>query len=247
MRAVLALAILLGAATARAEPLRRHALELDASLDIQAATHLLFAPTTLAPDAWYGVTDRLTVGWVTSAHALSRVEPGGGLCLTGSAHGCHRLYDNIGIDTLYRLQDGAFEIAARARFVVRSFDPMKPSVRPGVWLRWHRGAWAIEADPHVQIGLANRDQGNRDQMSLPLWLRLQLGCHARGWLFTGARGEVIDFGEKYEIPLALGFAARVAPGVEVGAEAGFPAALGPQNELSDRSAYVFVAWHKMAP
>jgi hypothetical protein len=225
--------------------LPRHALEVDATVEVNAGTRAWGEPVSLAPDVWWGATDRLTVGVVTSARALSRVEPGDGLCLTGSAHGCDRLYDNLGVDGRWSVRRGALAVAARLRLVARSFAPLRPSLRPGALLRWRRGAVAVEADPYVQLGLANRDQGNRDQLAVPLWLRFQLGCRAAGWVQTGVRGELAGFAEKYAIPLALGAAVRLGP-VDVGAEVGAPALLGPQNQLRDRSAYVFVRWRTRA-
>jgi hypothetical protein len=222
--------------------LPRRALRVDATVEINLRTREAFEPVSLAPDAWWGATDRLTVGVVTSSRALSRVEPGDGLCLRSEEHGCDRLYDNLALDGLWSLREGPLAVAARTRLVARSFaDPFKPSVRPGVLARWRRGAFAIEADPHLQIGLANRDQGNRDQLSLPLWFRFQLGCRAAGYVHTGARGELIGFDEKLDVPFALGAAVRAGP-IDVGVEAGFAALLGPQNQLAERMAYVFARW-----
>jgi hypothetical protein len=250
--ALVVIAILAAAGPARADVwprslvLARGELRVRGTVAINLGARIAFEPVSLAPDAWWGATDRLTVGVVTSAAALSRVEPGGGLCLTGSAHGCPRLYDNVALDGLWSWRRGALAIAARTRLALRAFSPAKPSLRPGALIRWRRGAVALEADPHLQLGLAHRDQGNRDQLAVPLWLRFQLGCRAAGWVQTGVRGELAGFSEKYEIPLAVGVAVRVGP-VDVGAELGAPAVLGPQNELRDRSAYVFVEWARMPP
>jgi hypothetical protein len=250
--ALVVIAIGAAAAPARADVwpdalvLPRGELHVRATVELELGTRIAFEPVSLAPDAWWGATDRLTIGVVTSAHALSRVEAGSGLCLTGSAHGCPRLYDNLALDGRWSLRRGRLAVAARARLAARSFDPWKPSLRPGVRVRWRRGPLALEADPHLQLGLANRDRGNRDQLSLPLWVRFQLGCRAAGWVHTGVRGEVAGFSEKYEIPLAVGAAVRVGP-VDVGAEVGFPALLGPQNVVGGRSAYLYVEWATMQP
>lgn len=200
-----------------------------------ALTAELEPALSLAPDVWWGVTDGFTLGLITSARAQDRVEARNGVCV----HGCDRLYDNVALDGRWSLQRGRLAIAARVRLGERSFAPFRPTLRPGVQVRWWRGAFAIEADPHVQIGLANRAEGNRDQLALPVWLRAQLGCRASLWLHTGARGEAIDFAEKYAVPFALGAALRVGP-VVVGVEAGFAALLGPQNQLADHSASLFV-------
>ncbi len=170
------------------------------------------------PDIWFDVTDRLTLGVTTSARALSRLHVA-------------QYYDDVALDGLWKLDP---RVSLRARFV-QSWEPWRPSIRLGALVRARRGAWAIEGDPHVQVGLANTDLGNRAQLDVPLWLRFH-----GAWVRTGARGELSGFTEKVAIPLGLGGVVH-AGRLDVGAEVAFPRLLGPQNEFRTRVAYVYVS------
>jgi hypothetical protein len=240
VRAAAALLVLFAATRAHAEPwpgrlvVPPGLIDVAITVEVNLGVREVAEPVSIAPDVWWGATDRVTVGVTTSARALSRYETGHGLCV----HECERLYDNLAIDARGEVAPWA---AARLRVVARSFAPFKPSARLGAVVRARRGAWAIEADPHVQTSLGNRALGNRDQVSLPVWLRFQLGCRAAGWVFTGARGEIAGLREKVVVPIGAGVVVGLGA-VDVAIEAGLPAALGPQNQSKPRMAWLTVGW-----
>ena len=214
--------------------LEREQVELAVALEASLMTGKWGEPSSVAPDAWVGATDELTVGVVHSSRAIGVLDAGLGLCFTGSDHGCPRAYDNAGLDARYAVKRGWLAAAARARLVAASFDPFKPFVAIGGLGRLHRGRFAVIADPHVQIGLANRDQGNRD------WIRVPLGLAAEPvlgrWtiaLRTGLDGEVAVFGEAYMIPIGIDTTVRVGR-VDVSLMAAFPSLLGPLNQYRTR-------------
>jgi len=170
------------------------------------------------PDIWFDATDRLTVGVTTSARALSRLHVA-------------QYYDDVAVDGLWKLDP---RVSLRARFV-QSWDPWRPSLRVGALARWRRGPWAVEGDPHVQLGLANTELGNRAQLDVPVWLRFH-----GAWLRTGARGELSGFLEKVAIPIGVGGVVHVGR-LDLGVEVAFPRLLGPQNEFRSRVGYVYVS------
>jgi hypothetical protein len=205
---------------------------------------LVRKPWSLAPDFAVGVTDRLTLGVVHSARGLSLVESGFGFCL--AEQGCERgAYDEIGIDSRWALvrRDG-LALAARARFVSRSFDPWKPSLRLGALVRFHRGRFAVVADPQLQLGVYHRDLGNRDWLRVPVWLQVQPFCHVMLALRTGIEGELVTFADAFAIPMALELVVRPHPRADAALSYGFPGLLGPQNEYKVRhlSLTVTVRW-----
>lgn len=206
------------------------AIDARASVEVSLNARHVADPISLAPDVWYGVRDDVTIGVITSGDALPRIQVGDGLC-----HGCARLYDNLGLDLRVRVSR---QVAFESQVVLRSFDPWKPSWRPGLRVHVARGAFAVDVAPQLWLGLANVDRGNADELNVPLWGRLFFGP-AEAWLFTGMRGELAGFGETYAIPIAVGFAVDVHD-TEIGAQAGLPELLGPQNQVKDRSMFVFV-------
>jgi hypothetical protein len=159
-------------------------------------------------------------------------------------HGCeHGIYDEVGLDSRYAfVHASGLALAARARFVSRSFDPWKPSVRVGALARWQRGRFAIVADPQLQLGLAHRDLGNRDWLRVPLWLAVQPAPHLSIALRTGIDGELVTFGDAFMIPIAFDVTVAVFDGMDVSFLAGFPNLIGPLNNLDARHAMFTVTW-----
>jgi hypothetical protein len=201
-----------------------------------------FEPISLAPDLHCGVHPRLTLGVTHSARSLSRVDSGGGLCLRGEEAGCPRVYDGTAVDALAPVPGGAAAVAARARLVASSYDPLKPSLRAGALVRLRRGPAAAVLDPHIVIGLAHRDRGNRDQLNLPLVGQLQLGARAAVTFRTGVRGELATFGDAFAVPVGAGVQVSPSPAWDIGLEAAFAKLLGPQNTFKERHLAVFVTF-----
>jgi hypothetical protein len=220
--------------------LARDAGEAAAALELDLSKRREFEPASVAPDVWYGATDRLTIGIVHSARALGVLDAGGGLCFRGSAHGCPRAYDNVAIDARYRLRAGWLAVAARTRVAIGSFDPFKPSVRPGALIRLHKGRFGLTADPHLQIGLDHRDLGNRDWLRVPVWFAVQPVRRVAIALRTGVDGEFATFGDTFAIPLGLDATVRVSKKVELSALFAFPTLGGPQNQFNPRVAWLSV-------
>jgi hypothetical protein len=205
----------------------------------------LWQPISLAPDLSCGTAIGLTVGVIHSARALSRIDAGDGLCLTGEDDGCPRIYDGGAVDVRLRMPGGrAVRVALRARLVAKSLDPFKPSARLGALVRvgGRTGRLSLLADPHVSLGLAAEELGNRDFVALPLVGQLQIGHRVALELITGVRGEMAGFDEKFTIPVGVGIIATPTADIDVGLEAAFSKLLGPQNTFKQRYAALFVTW-----
>ncbi len=201
-----------------------------------------FEPVSLAPDVHCGVAARLTVGVTHSARALSLVDSGGGLCLRGEEGGCAHAYDGTAVDSLVHLRDGGAAVAARARLVAGSYSPFKPSLRVGALVRLRRGRAALVLDPHLAVGLANRDRGNRDQLNVPVRGQLLLGSRVLLAFGTGVRGELAVFRDAFAVPVAMGVELSTAPAWDLGLEVGFPRLLGPQNTFRERHVTLYVTY-----
>lgn len=217
----------------------------EASLSAPGGGTELFEPISLAPDLHCGTPLGLTLGVTHSARALSLVDSGNGLCLTGEDGGCPRPYDGAALDVRRPMPGGrAVRVALRARLVAKSFEPFKPSARLGALVRvgGQGGLLSLLADPHVSLGLGNQDQGNRDFVALPLALQLQLGRRVALELISGVRGEVDAFDEKFAIPIAFGVIATATRDIELGLEVGWPKLLGPQNTFKQRHAALVVTY-----
>jgi hypothetical protein len=136
-----------------------------------------FEPVSIAPDVWYGVSPRITVGLVHSSRAMTGFlgGAGDGLCLTGEEGGCAGVYDRVGVvgrlhvaDRVLTVSGGPISLAVDGGLVVASFDPLLASAKLGVAARWQRGKLIAELSPNLWLGLTERDRGNGERLHLPL-------------------------------------------------------------------------------
>ena len=248
-----ALFVCLLAATARADSndvvsrsivVGRGAVAAELTVEVNLAHSFKAEPLSFAPDVWWGATDALTVGLVHSNASLDRFEPGASICVrTDDVLYCDSPYRGSGVDARYRVvEQGAFELAPRARVLVRDVDPFKPALTLGALGKWTRGRYAITFDPYLQLGLANQERGNRAQLWLPVELALQPTCRWQLALSTGWNSVLDVIEDGWHIPVAVGVRARATAHVDVGATLGFATLLGPQNTPKQRVLFVSVGW-----
>ncbi len=201
-------------------------------------------PLVLAPDAWVGATERLTVGIIHSSPSVDRIGGRASFCVRESALTCDAPYQGSGVDLRYRLSDAPLAIAPRVRFLIRDLDPFKPAVTLGTLVRWSRGRFSVTTDPFLRFGLANTDQGNRAAFSLPIWLGVQPTCRWLVELHTGADGDLAVIRDGWHMPLSLVVTARATAQVDVIVEAGFPQLYGPQTNIDERAVMITAAYSR---
>jgi hypothetical protein len=225
-------------------------LRADVTAEISLSTYYASGqPTSLAPDLWYGVLPELTVGVIHSDLSLDRIQAGASFCVVTNAVVCPDRYHGSAIDVLYSMETGTFAAAAHARLLL--FDKPLPDDQPtvfvpaltiGATLRWHRGRWSITGDPYLQLGLANRQYGNRAQLWLPVTFAMQPMARLELEFRTGWNSTLATIGDGYNVPAAIGVRARALWNVDVGALFGFPSLLGPQNDVKDRVLFFDLSW-----
>jgi hypothetical protein len=197
-------------------------------------------------DAWadgldlaVAVSPRLTLGLGHSARARGTLDHGGGWCHDGRGQVCDRAYAGALVDARWLARRGQRgSVTALVRAGVIGLGPVRPVVRLGLSGRRWRGRWWGALEPEFQIAFGHREAGNRDQLVAPLWIGFGRR-RAAGWLMTGVRGELVGFGEKFEIPFLLGGGFTYGR-VRVGAEAGMPQLAGPQNTGNVRHAAIWL-------
>lgn len=253
MRFALAAVVMFAAASGRASPasdivgrplvLDEGALELRLTAEINVERGRVAQPLSLAPDAWWGVARRWTVGVIHSNASVDRIGAGASLCVRqGGVPGCRGAYRNTGLDLRFSALEGAFALAPRLRALIRDVEPFKPAVTLGAVMRWTQGRFAIASDPYVRLPLANHSLGNRAHLALPLWLAVQ---PARGWMIALHTGYDADFAvlrDGGHGPFSLGARVRATDDVDVGLEAGWADLLGPQHNGRQAAVLVSVDW-----
>lgn len=242
MRVTLAVLMVAGAAHADPIVLDRGQVEAELVVEANLAPGMFAQPLSLAPDLWWGASERWTIGIVHSDPAIDRFQPGASLCVRSGDMICSHLYRGGGIDVRWSALTGDLAIAPRARLLVREIDPWKPALTLGALVQWTHGRFALTGDPYVQAGLANRNLGNRSQLFLPVELAVDL---ARRWeidLRTGYTSELAVWRDGYHIPAWTGARFAATPSLEVGAAVGFYSLLGPQATPKERALFVTLDW-----
>jgi hypothetical protein len=252
-----AAAIVLAAAPASADPdgpddlvarplvLDEGALDLRLGIEIGVQRVSFARPLSLAPDAWWGLSPRWTVGVIHSSASVDRIDAGATFCVRESAvPTCDRLYRGSGVDVRLGAVAGALAVAPRLRLLVRDVDPLKPAVTLGALVRWTRGRFAITSDPYLRLPLAGADQGNRASLSIPLWLAVQ---PARGWMLAVHTGFDVDlavFRDGSHGPFALAVTRRVTREIDLAIEAGWARLLGPQYDAKHGAVVITAGWRR---
>ncbi|MGE0401608.1 MAG: hypothetical protein AB7T06_33210 [Kofleriaceae bacterium] len=133
------------------------------------------SPVWIAPSVFYGVLPKLQVG----------ITHDPGICLLGerdllgtTVDECRGgLYDDFAVDGLYMLVDKPdkhFSIAGHGAIGASTFDPVFLYLRAGALARYTFGSrFAVIADFSLRLGLANRDEGNKEMLDLPVQLAVQ--------------------------------------------------------------------------
>nr|HEX4313569.1 hypothetical protein [Kofleriaceae bacterium] len=231
--AVIALTVY--ARVARAEPLVLGRGDVAAQVVVEADLATFAKPLSIAPDAWVGVTDALTIGWVDSDAALDLVNDGANACFARDApFGCPPHVS--GIDARYLVLDW---LAPRVRVLAKGLSPFEPAITIGALARLlRRGRVELTADPYVQLGLANTDRGNASSIVLPLFATVTVVPRVSVTGETGYVSDVSVWSDGYHIPLSATVDAKLAPHVEAALEAGFTSLVGPQNNVKQREAWL---------
>jgi len=256
MRAVAASLVMLAlhAATASADATdivsRRLTLDdgqLEARFVVEAGieTGRPLRPLSLAPDVWWGVTERLTLGLVHSNASLDRIDAGRTFCVRpGIIVGwqCADTYRGSGLDARWSVREGTLALAPRMRLLVRELDPFKPAVTLGVLGRARRGRFAVTTDPYLRLGLANTDKGNRAALEIPVWLTVQPVAGTSASLRLGYESDVAVARDGWRGSLGLGVTHRLGESLEVGFELGYPALFGPQHLRQRRNVMLAITY-----
>ena len=238
---------LLGISTARAQdddytkdtwPLEatKRPLTLDAGmLEIRGDTFMfnltkdaVGEPFALAPDVYYGVNKKLTVG---ITHEV-------GICLAGEDKGCTKVYNDFTIDALYGIMlKGSFQLAGHGGLAFKSIDPFMMGLNVGLLGRINAGNVAIVFDPRLYVGFTERDNAalpGKEQLSIPLWLQFQVNPQTMAYAVSGFEGPLEDFSDFYRVPLGLGALFAINNRLDFGGEFQFTNLLGKDGDADGR-------------
>ena len=177
----------------------------------------------------YGASERLSLG----LHSRE------GLCVTGSKHGCAKVFNQLGADLLYALvrdRDGV--MALRLGFSYASVDPAWARLAFGVpmQLMLARRLLFLRFEPGFEWGMQDADD-NPAVFVLPLQLRLlasdEISLYAQG----GFQAAWSQTGKRYVIPAGVGLQLAAATWLDIALELTLAAKAG--SEMPEAARRIF--------
>jgi hypothetical protein len=237
-------------------------VEIWAPVQLNASKDADWEPVTSNPSLNFGITDEWQIG---VRHLV-------GLCFGEAEDGCPRVYNDAGAQTRVSLMRGSgIDVALQAGVDVAPIRrPRAWAGNVGLLFRAGGGAVALTVQPTVSFGLNDRDTrpfrtspiawnlgtydvitplttvGNKEHLSLPATLQLQLGPALA--LVAGASlegpldPEVGDFSDYYRIPVGAAVVFTALRYLDVGASLTFPAFGGEDDTRDIRTLAAFVAF-----
>jgi hypothetical protein len=207
-------------------------------------------PISLAPEVFYGIGPRLSLG-------LTHVT---GICLTGAAGGCPSAYDDFGLESLLSLV--ALEnlrLAVRGGLLVpRIKGTFSLGLKLGAMVRLKAGKIAIDFEPSLYVGMigrspddfpppsstlprdapyppgAGRVPGPRETLLAPIHLYYQVTPATAVFVSTGFFGPISNLGDYVAIPLGFGTVFAINQTVDLGAEFRFNNLFGKHADFDFR-------------
>lgn len=193
-------------------------------LALNLSQNQVLKPISIHPHLYWGASDAVTVG-ITHERGLCFNECG------------HPAYDDVGLGLLVWLTGSpSFELDLHVQVPISHFDPFTVGVNAGVLSNIHLGRHSMVIDPHLYIGLTQRDAGNREQLVLPLWFYFQANASVTPFVGTALRGPLDGFGEAFGIPLEGGVVFGASRDIDLGFVLGFDNLLGRNGTLDARYA-----------
>ena len=189
-------------------------------------------PISLAPDLFYGVNNKLTVGLT---HEI-------GICLNNDCG-----YNDFGFEAIYGLAKmSGFAIAAQGGLIFPSTDPFGTGIRLGLVTRLSASKLSVVIEPKLYIGFVGRSDVRKEVLDIPVEIQYQAIPKATVQVFTGLTNGTFDgFGDNAQIPLGIGATYVVIRRFDVGADFVFTNVLGPQDGKLDGRTFVLRAALRM--
>jgi hypothetical protein len=156
---------------------------------------------------------------LTSDLELRLFHPVNGLCVSGHAKGCGRVYNDLAMGMLYSvMREQGMELALLGAVEVTSFSsPVLVRLDAGMAFKFVHAPLSIATWPYLGIGLTHRDR-NGDSINIPVEFAFQLSPPTALFLESGLYGSAHDFGNSWAMPLGVGINYLLRHSLDIGAE-----------------------------
>jgi hypothetical protein len=194
------------------------------TLMINMSSDAVAKPLSIAPDVFYGVSRKLSVG----------ITHGTGICLSGTDNGCAKAYNDVGVEALYSLMSqGNFQVAGRGGLQAVAIDPFAMGLNIGVRGRLNAGNLAIVFDPGLYVGFTERDL-LKEFVTIPVQVQFQVNEQTNVYALSGINGPLDGFGDAMTIPVGAGASFAVNNRLDFGGEFQFTNLAGKNSSADGR-------------
>lgn len=219
-----------------------------ADVGINLSTDAVAKPFSIAPDVWYGVSDKLAVGLTHSSWGAVGFAGGTaqGLCLAGEDNGCISVYNNLGAQAKFAVMAEAGKplsvVAVGGLIIPNIKDTLFAGLRAGAEVGYMTGKIHVGATPSIYIGVTERDF-NKEILYLPVNVGYMVNEKLGAGVQTGIWGLLDGFGDTYQIPLSLMGMYAVGPKINAGAAFTFTNIAGKESSADGRALNIFVNYN----
>lgn len=195
--------------------------------------------TSLAPDISIGMSDELTLSFISSSSALSgfRGSAGSGICISD---GCARRLVDGGVEALFNLHRGAAPIALDVGVLASALGPQHTDLKLGLKTKLVGAHAYLVASPNLWISLDDR---HADQLMVPVSGWVKIGDALALGVGSGIKGPLAHLDKNWAVP--AGALIQVSPlkTLQLGASLVFGKALAGDAVMAPGfEAYAIQVW-----
>ena len=203
-------------------------LRLDTTAEIDVSHGKVGKPLALAPDAWFGASDDVTLGITESKYAATGFRGGAGnaFCISGATGGCAKLYNNVGVEAWGALLRGPLAIVAGGGPYATNLASGFYSVKVGFKARLRSGPVSLTTMPSAFVAATDRGTMNPDVLYVPAAVAVKIARATIG-IGSGVKGPVSGFASKWQVPLGVSAAIAAGP-IGIGASFTYGSLFGGQ-------------------
>ena len=185
----------------------------------------VFEPFSLAPDIFYGITEKLSIGVIHSSVATTGFygnAPGNSLCLAGGSNGCavgvinpmgppganSYVYKNGGLEARYLLYDGGgIAVYGKLAALIMGTDPFQIGANVGVHARFEFASRGfVDLALNSPTGFNKRDATippTKGDINIPIGVGYYVLPQWMVLLQTGAVLPPGDLADAHQVPVSL--------------------------------------------
>jgi len=194
-------------------------IEVNADLEMELSKGVAFKPVGLAPDVFFGATDKLSVG----------VQHGIGICFVGEKNGCAEVYNEFALAAKFAFKQGPFNAAAYGAFQLGGLaagGDILFSANVGAIAHLRAGKVGATGAFIVNIPVDPRADAGNESFVLPVEGQIQASPQFAIRIILGFNGPFEGLSKAFKVPFGFGVLFALNRKVDIKGEFVWTNALG---------------------